>query len=242
MTRSGGKRGSSRHKPWGVDILYEDRDIIVVNKRAGTLTIGTDRGGEDERTAYSSLTDYVRKGDPRSRNRVFIVHRLDRETTGVLVFARTEEAKRDIQDHWDETEKIYLAIVEGRPDENEGMIESYLTETTALKVYSTRDPRKGKLARTEFRVLRRAPRVSLLQVRILTGRKHQIRAHFAEQGWPIQGDKKYGRQDGTAKHLGLHALRLTFHHPHTRERLTFEAPPPSWFNDLVGTGDGYATE
>jgi len=111
--------GRRKHRPLGLDILYEDRDIIVVNKAAGLLTIGT--GRDAGRTAHAALDNYVRKGNPKSRERIFIVHRLDRDTSGALVFARSEEAKRTLQDNWPSAEKVYLALVEGHPDPPEGM-------------------------------------------------------------------------------------------------------------------------
>ncbi len=220
-----------KHRPRGVDILYEDRDVLVVNKEAGLLTIATGRG--DERTAYSLLTDYVRKGNPKSRNRVFIVHRLDRDTSGVLVFARNEEAKRSLQGEWETTQKTYLAVVEGCPKEPEGTITSYLAENSAFTVYSTPDPRKGKLSHTQYRVLKRMGRQTLLEILLLTGRKHQIRVHLADQGWPIVGDAKYGNRVHGSRRLALHAKTLTFTHPHSRQQLTFEAPLPATFHQTL---------
>ncbi len=212
-------------------LLHEDRDVLVVNKPAGLLTIGTDR--DKTRTAHSYLNDYVRKGDPRSKQRVFIVHRLDRDTSGTLLFARSEETKLFLQQNWEETEKRYLAVVHGTLTAKEGTITSYLVENAALNVYSTADASKGKLSRTAYRVLREVRRVSLLEIELLTGRKHQIRVHFAEQGHPVLGDRKYGREDG-AKNLFLHAQALAFTHPFSRQRLAFTAPPPDYFSRLVG--------
>jgi tRNA pseudouridine32 synthase/23S rRNA pseudouridine746 synthase/23S rRNA pseudouridine1911/1915/1917 synthase len=222
----------SRHLPRGLSILYEDRDILVVDKPAGLLTIATD--DEKERTAYHHLTEYVRKGQARSRNRIFIVHRLDRETSGVLVFAKTEDAKFTLQEHWEETEKTYLAVVPGHLTKHEGVIESYLTENTVHVVYSTNNPEKGKWSRTAYRVLRETKEHSLLEVDLLTGRKHQIRVHLANIGHPVVGDKKYGpTKEGHARLL-LHAYRLSFPHPFTGRRLQFEAKVPSHFYKLVG--------
>jgi len=222
---------SSKHQPKGVDILHEDRDVIVVNKEAGLLTIATERG--DERTAYSVLTDYVKKGNPKSKSRIFIVHRLDRETSGVLVFAKTEDAKHALQGDWENSQKIYWAIVEGRPEPSEGTITSYLAENSVFTVYSTQDTRKGKLSQTHYRVLKRMGRRTLLEISLLTGRKHQIRVHLADQGWPVVGDSKYGKKE-RGNRLGLHAKTLCFKHPHSGERLTFEAPIPGSFQQLIG--------
>lgn len=216
----------------GLSILHEDSDILVVNKAPGLLTIATDK--DRTRTAYHLLTDYVRKGVAKSKERVFIVHRLDRETSGVLVFARTEEAKRRLQSDWESTEKHYLAVVHGRMPKAENTITSYLTQNTALRVYSTPDSSKGLLSRTTYRVLRELQGVSVLDVELLTGRKHQIRVHLAEQGNPVVGDHKYGRPNEPAKLMALHALSVSINHPKTGARLIFTAELPPHFSRWGG--------
>jgi len=213
-----------KHRPLGLEILHEDRDIIVVNKAAGLLTMGNRRDGG--RTAQSSLTNYVKKGNPKSRERVFIVHRLDRETSGALVFARTEEAKRTLQDNWRNVEKTYLAIVEGNPDPPTGKISTYLVESDTLRVYTTDDSKKGKLSHTQYKVLKTKGPRSLLEILLLTGRKHQIRVHLADRGWPIVGDSKYGSKLRGEKRLALHSHTLSFAHPYSGKPLSFTAPPP----------------
>ncbi|MBU0676109.1 MAG: RluA family pseudouridine synthase [Proteobacteria bacterium] len=223
---------ASRHLPLGLAIIYEDRDILVVNKPAGLLTMGTDT--EKERTAYFILTDYVRKGAVKSKNRIFIVHRLDRDTTGVVVFAKTEEAKRFLQDHWEDTRKEYLAIVHGRCKEQSGTINSSLVENKALKMYSTNDTSKGKAASTSYLVLKETADLSLLLITPHTGRKNQIRVHLADLGHPIIGDKKYGLAKDGHKKMALHAESLTFTHPHRKDQRTFTAPLPGWFHRLIG--------
>lgn len=223
---------SRRHQPQGLAILYEDRDILVVDKAAGLLTMGTET--EKTRTAYYRLTDYVRKGNPRSRHRVFIVHRLDREVSGILVFAKTHTAKMTLQEHWDQTDKKYLAVVHGRMPEKAGILSSYLTENKAQVVYSTPDPAKGKLSRTAYRVLKETREFSLLEIDLLTGRKNQIRVHLAEHGHPIVGDKKYGKADKAHDRLALHAKSISFKHPFTGNPLTFETSVPGYLNALVG--------
>lgn len=188
----------SRPGPWrlpmGLAILYEDWDILVADKPAGLLTIATSR--EKARTAYFILTDYLRKGSAKSRRRLFIVHRLDRETSGVLVFAKNIEAKLRLQEQWKgrETDKKYLAVVHGRVTKQSGVITTYLAENKAHVVYSTPDAAKGKLSQTVYRVLRQTEDFSLLEVEPLTGRKHQIRVHLAGIGHPVVGDDKYGRE------------------------------------------------
>ncbi len=218
--------------PQGLTVLHEDADILVVVKPPGLLTVGTD--AEKSRTAYFVLTEYVRGGVPRSRNRIFIVHRLDRETSGILVFARSEAAKRHLQDHWGETRKQYLAVVRGRCEKDSDIITSYLAENRAYGVYSTTNPSQGKLSRTEYRVLKRTPTRSLLEIDLLTGRKHQIRVHLAGIGYPVVGDRRYGPPDKKHRQLALHAQRLAFTHPVTGEPLVFEAEAPEYFSRLVG--------
>jgi RluA family pseudouridine synthase len=217
----------------GLVLLYEDRDIIVVDKPAGLLTVGTD--SDKSHTAYFVLTNYVRKGSPRSRNRVFIVHRLDRDTSGVLVFAKNEEAKLRLQADWPQTEKKYLAIVHGKCQKSSDTITTYLAENKAHVVYSTNDPSEGKLSHTEYKVLRQAKDFALLEVALLTGRKNQIRVHLAGIGHPIVGDKKYGRAHDPFGHLALHAREISFGHPVTGERLHFSAKVPGYFNTLLPT-------
>jgi len=217
-----------RRQPRGLPILHEDRDIIVVNKPPGLLTIATDT--DKVRTAYHLLTDYVRKGVAKSRERVFIVHRLDRDTSGVLVFARTESAKRQLQEHWDTTEKHYLAVVHGKLANKEGTLTSCLAENAAFRVYSTPDPAKGLLSHTTYRVIRELSAFSVLDVVPLTGRKHQIRVHVSDEGHPVVGDRKYGRPHDACKFLALHARSLTINHPVTGQRMTFEAAAPAHFD------------
>ena len=215
----------------GLEILHEDRDIIVVNKAAGLLTMGTGRDGG--RTAHAALDDYVKKGNYKSRERIFIVHRLDRDTSGLLVFARTEKAKRTLQDNWEKAEKTYLAFVEGHPDPTEDTIESYLAENEARRVFSTTDKRKGKLSSTKYKVLKEVGKRSLLEITLLTGRKNQIRVHLADKGWPIVGDSKYGRKIRDNKRLALHSHILTFEHPYSGKQVSFKAPAPATFHKMA---------
>jgi len=219
--------------PLGLRIIYEDRDILVVDKPAGLLTMGTDNN--KTRTAYFYLTDYVRKGYSKSRNRIFIVHRLDRETSGVVVFAKMAEAKMRLQDRWKDSEKKYLAVVHGRCDNTSGTISTYLAENSAHNMYSTRDKNKGKLAQTGYRVVKRTGAFTLLDLDLLTGRKHQIRVHLADIGHPVVGDEKYGKADRAHSRLALHARSISFTHPFSKERLTFEANVPLYFTQLVGS-------
>ena len=213
-------------------MLHEDRDILVVDKPAGLLTMGTD--SDKTRTAYFILTDYVRKGYSKSRNRIFIVHRLDRETSGILIFAKTIEAKLYLQDQWKETKKKYL----GRCDKEAEIITTYLAENKAHIVYSTSNAAKGRLARTAYKVLKQTKDFALLEVDLLTGRKHQIRVHLAGIGHAVVGDRKYGKGGGGHPRLALHAQSISFKHPFSGERLTFETEVPVYFKQLVGNVDG----
>lgn len=225
------KRPPKRFKPRGISILYEDRDILVVDKKAGLLTVSNDK--VREHTAYYLLTDYVRKGNPKSRHRVFIVHRLDRETSGAIVFAKTEQAKRYLQEEWQGFSKAYVAIVHGILAEKEGLIESYLAENEAHRMFSVKDPNRGKLSRTGYRVRKESRKYSLLDIDLLTGRKNQIRVHLAEQGYPVVGDEKYGKKEKGINRLALHAEVLTIRHPHTKEEMTFKAEVPPYFRALM---------
>jgi len=219
-----------KHHPKGLTILYEDRDILVVDKASGLLTISNDKVREN--TAYYLVNTYIRKGNSRSRSQVFIVHRLDRDTSGVIVFAKNEKAKRYLQSGWHEFKKVYYAVVEGSPPEEEGLITSYLAENQAHKMYSVRDPERGKLAKTGYRVLRKAKKCSLLEIDLQTGRKNQIRAHLAEKGCPVVGDKKYGRSNRSARRLSLHAASLCIRHPYTEEQMVFTAKVPACFDSF----------
>lgn len=213
-------RAKKKHQPGGLKIMYEDKDIIVVVKPVGLLTIGTDR--EKSRTAHYLLNDYVRKGNPKSRNRVYVVHRLDKDTSGILVFAKSEQAKNFLQEHWENAEKHYLAIVHGRLTAKEGTISSYLIENMAQRVYSTNDATKGKLSHTAYKVSEESKGFSLVDIHLLTGRKHQIRVHFADKGHPIAGDRKYGGKGILTSRLALHARSISFVHPFTHQRMTYD--------------------
>ena len=229
MRRQNGPTG--KFLPGGFALIHEDRDIIVVDKPSGLLTISTER--EKSRTAYFILTDYVRKGAAKSRNRVFIVHRLDRETSGILIFAKNEEAKLRLQSLWQDTKKRYLAVVHGRCQKQTETITTYLAENQAYGVYTTRDPRKGKLSHTAYKVLKQTKDYSLLEIALLTGRKHQIRVHLAGIGHPVVGDGRYGKEPKRQR-LALHAHSISFKHPFSGEPLTFETKVPPFFNTLLG--------
>lgn len=221
------KQPNRKHLPKDLEILYEDKDILVINKPAGLLTVKT--ATNKIKTAYYILTDYVRKGSLKSRKRIFTVHRLDQWTSGVLIFAKNEDAKTRLQDNWKQTQKTYIAVVYGQLKPKQGIITSYLFETKNYIVYSTTDKTKGKLAQTAYKVLKEAGPFSLVELDLLTGRKNQIRVHLADKGNPIVGDRKYGKAKDTYKRLALHAKSISFTHPTTGRRMTFEAKLPSYF-------------
>jgi 23S rRNA pseudouridine1911/1915/1917 synthase len=214
----------------GVEILYEDDSVVVINKPAGLLTIATET--ERTRTAYAVLRAYLNGKKPPER--LFIVHRLDREVSGLLVFAKTMDSKerlqRQFKDH--SAGRRYLAVVEGRIRENQFTIRSFLAENAAYRVYSTPNRKNGKLAVTHVRVLKRTSKASFIEVQLETGRKHQIRVHLAEQGHPILGDKAYGSRSNPIRRLALHGVQLNFKHPVSGEPMSVCSVPPREFNAL----------
>jgi tRNA pseudouridine32 synthase/23S rRNA pseudouridine746 synthase/23S rRNA pseudouridine1911/1915/1917 synthase len=163
------------------------------------------------------------------------VHRLDRDTSGIIIFAKNENAKRYLQDEWHGFKKKYYAVVHGTLSKKEGIITSYLAENRAHKMYSVDDPEKGKLAKTGYKVLRTSKKYSLLEIDLLTGKKNQIRVHFSEKGFPVAGDKIYGEKDKGIKRLTLHAASLTILHPDTKEKMSFETTVPAYFKSLVNS-------
>jgi tRNA pseudouridine32 synthase/23S rRNA pseudouridine746 synthase/23S rRNA pseudouridine1911/1915/1917 synthase len=221
-----------RHRPQGLEILYEDRDILVINKEPGLLTNSPHR--DQENTAERILTDYVRKGSSKSRLRVYTVHRLDRDTSGLLVFAKSESVKKQLQDNWPATEKRYFTVVHGQFQQKNGKISSYLAENQAQFVYVTRNAEAGKWAETVYEVVKETSVYSALAITLLTGRKNQIRVHFADAGHPVVGDKKYGIKGDRASRMALHAMYLAFDHPHSGKRVEFNSPVPAPILGLVG--------
>jgi len=225
------KGSPKRFHPKGITILYEDYDIIVIEKIHGLLTVENDK--ERDNTVTSLLNNYVRKGNPKSRKRVFIVHRLDKDTSGVLIFAKNEQSKRYLQDNWKKATKTYYTVVNGIVKKKEGVISSYLTQNAINRVYSVGDSKAGKLSKTEYKVLKESDNYTLIEVNLLTGRKNQIRVHFSEAGHSVLGDKMYGKKEKGIKRLALHAARLSINHPVTKERMTFETNIPAYFNSLL---------
>lgn len=227
----GNKKPKNKYEPKGLEILFEDNYIIVVNKSHGLLTISNDR--EKEKTAYFLLTDYVKKGNYRSKNRVFIVHRLDKETSGLLVFAKTEKAKFFLQENWKLFNKKYFAVAQGNMVQNVGIFSSYLIENKIHKMYSTSDKQNGKFSKTGYKVIKQSQNYCLLEIELFTGRKNQIRVHFSENGNPIAGDKIYGSNNKNIKRLALHSGYLKIIHPFTKKEMIFETGVPRYFKLIL---------
>jgi 23S rRNA pseudouridine1911/1915/1917 synthase len=216
----------------GIRIRHEDADIIVIEKPAGLLSIASP--SEEEKTAYAFLTNHVRLGNPRGRERVWVVHRLDRETSGLMIFAKNEPAKVALQEGWEAVEKKYLAVVEGAPPGKAGKFDSHLDESNPLKVYSAKgEGPETRHAVTHYRVMKKGNATTLLELTLETGRRHQIRVQLAEAGCSIVGDKKYGAQTNPIKRIALHASTLRFPHPVTRTMMRFDSPLPGDLGRLV---------
>ena len=210
----------------GVNIIHEDDDLIVIEKEAGLLSIASD--DEKHMTAYRQLTDYVRS--VHAKNRIFVVHRLDRDTSGVMIFAKSKEVQQTLQNTWQESvpERAYIALVEGTVTKD-GTVISWLTENKTFMVYSSQRENDGQKAITHYKVLESNRNFSLLQVNLETGRKNQIRVHMKDIDHPVIGDKKYGSRNNSLGRLGLHAHAIAFTHPTSGEKMRFESKVPAIF-------------
>ncbi|MGE5447293.1 MAG: RluA family pseudouridine synthase [Bacteroidales bacterium] len=211
-------------------IVHEDAHVIVIDKNSGLLSMASDT--EKQRTAYSMLSEYVKRFDPK--NLIFIVHRLDRETSGLMMFARSKKVQELLQKDWNESiiERSYVAIVEGAVEKTEDTITSWLKENKAMVMYSSQTPEDGQKAVTHYKVLKSNKSFSLLDVKLETGRKNQIRVHMKDMGHPVAGDKKYGAKTNPVGQMGLHARVLAFKHPITGKSLRFDTPVPMKFQKL----------
>ncbi|MFA7343846.1 MAG: RluA family pseudouridine synthase [Terrimicrobiaceae bacterium] len=212
----------------GIKVWFEDAHLIVIDKPSGLLSVAST--AEDERTAYFQITNHLRGNRMNSRERVWIVHRLDKETSGLMVFAKTPEAKEFLQGRWEENEKHYEAVIEGRLRNREGIFACDLDESNKFKVRIAKASELTRHAITHYRVLAEDAKVSLVHLRLETGRRHQIRVQLAAEGCPIIGDEKYGAVTDPAGRLGLHATFLKFFHPATREEMRFTSPLPRTLN------------
>lgn len=215
----------------GIRIVFEDNTLIIIDKPSGLLSMASE--AEQEKTAYAFLTDHVRRGQTKSRARIWIVHRLDRETSGLMVFAKTPQAKAALQTSWDQNEKRYLAIVEGQMPAEKGTLKSDLDESNPFKVFIVPRSSATRHAVTHYRVINRAPSLSRVELSLETGRRHQIRVQLASVGCPIIGDEKYGSKTNPAKRVGLHSCFLRFTHPQTGKELQFTSALPKGLAQLV---------
>lgn len=211
----------------GIKIVHEDDAIIVINKFAGLLTNSSAK--ERIKTAYAMVTNHVRKAD--AANRVFLINRLDRETSGLIVFAKNEKGLKAIQERWLETmkERIYLALVEGEVRKDKDSITSYLKPSKALIVHSSQNETYGDKAITNYEVFRRKKGTTLLKIQTDTDVKNQIRVHMQEIKHPIVGDKKYGSKINPMGRMALHLKTISFFHPVTKQKVTFDSEIPSKF-------------
>ena len=215
----------------GIKVVYEDEYLIAVEKASGILSIATDK--EREKTAYNIVKNYVKSRNPLEK--LFIVHRLDRETSGVMIFAKTEEMQQILQTNWQKMvlERTYVAVVEGKVEKNSDTIISYLKENSAFVTFSSDKEIEGsKKAVTHYTVLKRSKGFSLVEANIETGRKNQIRVHMQSLGHSVVGDKKYGATTNPLGRLGLHAKSIIFKHPKTGKVLSFQTGIPTKFSGM----------
>lgn len=223
-------KASLRHPK--LRIVWEDDELVLVEKREGLLSIATDK--QLSRTAYNIVSDYIKADDPTAR--IFVVHRLDRETSGLMLFAKNDKIKFALQSDWNNIvlERTYVAVAEGLFDKDQDMISTYLTENKALKVFAC-ERGQGKIAQTHYKVLARNEKrgLTMVELQLETGRKNQIRAHLEYIDRPIVGDKKYGsRGVADVGRVCLHARSIRFVHPTTGEEHAFTTPIPGAFMSL----------
>ncbi len=212
----------------GITVVYQDAALIVINKPCGLLTVATD--AEKHVTAFAVLSAHLEETDA---GRPYVVHRLDRDTSGLLMFARTEEVQETLQEEWDTVTKTYVAVTEGTPTPAEGVIDTHVEPTRDLRMRVCPEGEGTKRAVTAYKVVRTYERHAMVEVELRTGRKHQIRVHLAKRGWPVVGDQAYGAKTNPANRLGLHAWKLAFAHPVTGERVELEQPIPHELNRIV---------
>ena len=225
------KQRISRKNRQDLPIIFENEEFIVINKPSGLLTIPSDN--EKGRTAYRMVNDYVQQKD--KHNRVFVVHRLDEDTSGVLMFAKNPKIKDILQKNWNDIvlERGYYAIVEGKMPKQQDTLVNYLAENSLNLMYVTSDKTKGKKCLTQYKVLKSNEKYSLLDVNIDTGRKNQIRVQLGHIGHHVIGDDKYGEPSDPIKRLGLHAYKLKFVHPVTKKIVEFKTEIPKEFSKII---------
>ena len=215
-----------------IEIVYEDDDVIVINKGYGLLSVAA-QNAKKEANAYDIIRNYIKEVNPH--NKLFIVHRLDRDTSGLMMFAKSAEAQEVLRHNWNNVilERLYVAVLEGYLEQDEGFVKSRLAENSQYVVYSTDNPDEGRIAVTHYRVLEKGNNHTLAEFSLDTGRKNQIRVHASDLGHPISGDKKYGAKKSIVHRLALHARTLRFAHPITKKDMLFETPVPQKFRDAI---------
>lgn len=213
-----------------IKLVYEDPYILVVEKREGLLTIATD--SKKERTAHSILNEYVQRSG--KQHRIYIVHRLDKDTSGLMIFAKSEKVKFTLQDYWDEIvkDRRYVAALSGDMEKDSGTVTSWLKDNKVFVTYSSMSNNGGDKAITHYKTIKRANGYSLVELELETGRKNQIRVHMQDLQHPVLGDIKYGDGNNPIGRLALHAFKLCFYHPITGDLMEFETPYPSSFKKL----------
>ncbi len=234
VTVAARKPVSAARERYDPKIIHLDDAVVVIDKPSGLLSMGSAR--EKERTAYRILNDHLRALAQTARQQIFIVHRLDRETSGLMMFARSESVQATLQQNWKRVTKKYLAVVEGVPPDAQGTLKDHLAESQSLKVH--RVARGGEPAITHYRILRRSGDKSLLELTLETGRKHQIRVQLAARGHPIVGDQKYGATTDPARRLALHACELKFRHPVSGAPMEFQSALPGPLKALIERNRG----
>ena len=209
-----------------LDIIYEDKELLVINKESSLLTIGTDKNKTN--TLYHEVRQYIRK----KNQKVFIVNRLDKDTSGIVLFAKNEKLKKLLQDNWNDiTNRYYYAVVEGIPKKKEDTLKNYLKENSTLQVYISND-NNGKLAILNYKVIDNTNKYSLLDIEIKTGKRNQIRCQLDYIGNPIIGDKKYNSKKNPIGRLGLHAYKLILKNPINKKTYNFESKIPKEFTNI----------
>jgi 23S rRNA pseudouridine1911/1915/1917 synthase len=230
----GGKVGLATKASLPFPVLFEDQHVIVIDKPAGINTSSVDGSS----SIQWIISDYL-KNMSKGIIRTYVVHRLDKEVSGVLLLAKSEKAMDIIKDKWEETEKHYYALVEGIPEKTEGTVKSWLKEDKAMKMHSVSESTGGKLAITHYKTIRNLSNYSLLDIRTETGRKNQIRVHLSDLGCPIVGDRKYGASTDFIRRVRLHACSISFPHPVSGEMIFVESPMPDGFLSLKAKDEKY---
>lgn len=218
------------------NVVFEDDNFVAVIKPAGVLTHGDT--GKKNISLLQQMNEYI-KLSSRGKKRAFIIHRLDREVSGIIILAKSEEMMQLMKENWKDAQKLYYALIEGHPEVEEGSVESWLKEGPHQIMMSVPESEDAKYAVTHFRVLEKLKDYTLVEVKLETGRKNQIRVHFADMGYPIVGDRRYGADDTYERQIRLHAFSLSFTHPVTHQRIELESKMPPNFLKIKEEDEKY---